>query len=98
MMDYKIKKRLFVKYQIKPSLVSSSLSRNSSGKPLKVAGLTVLACLLLAGQAFTAYYIVGQKDHLHALEQGQDTLKKELTRMLTGMTDRKRQKNEKMGK
>ncbi|MCI4381609.1 hypothetical protein PGIGA_G00253990 [Pangasianodon gigas] len=57
--------------------------RNPNGKALKVAGLTVLACLLLAGQAFTAYYVVGQKDHLHALEQGQDTLKKELTRMLT---------------
>ncbi|XP_017340443.1 CD74 molecule, major histocompatibility complex, class II invariant chain a isoform X1 [Ictalurus punctatus] len=57
--------------------------RSPNGKALKVAGLTVLACLLLAGQAFTAYYVVGQKDHLQALEQGQDTLKKELTRMLT---------------
>ncbi|XP_060771186.1 CD74 molecule, major histocompatibility complex, class II invariant chain a isoform X2 [Neoarius graeffei] len=57
--------------------------RKDNGKALKVAGLTVLACLLLAGQAFTAYYVVGQKDHLQALQQGQDTLKKELTRMLT---------------
>lgn len=89
---------LFVKCKICPSLVFSSLSRSPNGKALKVAGLTVLACLLLAGQAFTAYYVVGQKDHLQALEQGQDTLKKELTRMLTGTTDRKQQNNERMRK
>ncbi|XP_027021050.1 CD74 molecule, major histocompatibility complex, class II invariant chain a isoform X3 [Tachysurus fulvidraco] len=57
--------------------------RNSNSKALKVTGLTLLACLLLAGQAFTAYYVVGQKDHLQALEKGQDALKKEMTRMLT---------------
>ncbi|KAM9496228.1 CD74 molecule, major histocompatibility complex, class II invariant chain a isoform 1-T1 [Clarias gariepinus] len=57
--------------------------RSPNGKALKVAGLTVLACLLLAGQAFTTYYVVSQKDHLQALEKGQDTLKRELTRMLT---------------
>ncbi|KAK3526707.1 hypothetical protein QTP70_032073 [Hemibagrus guttatus] len=57
--------------------------KNNNVKALKVTGLTVLACLLLAGQAFTAYYVVGQKEHLQALEKGQDTLKKEMTRMLT---------------
>ncbi|XP_046715175.1 CD74 molecule, major histocompatibility complex, class II invariant chain a isoform X1 [Silurus meridionalis] len=57
--------------------------RTPNGKAVKVAGLTVLACLLLAGQAFTAYYVMRQKDHLQSLEQGQDTLKKELSRMLT---------------
>ncbi|XP_058264276.1 CD74 molecule, major histocompatibility complex, class II invariant chain a isoform X1 [Hemibagrus wyckioides] len=57
--------------------------KNSNVKALKVTGLTVLACLLLAGQAFTAYYVVGQKDHLQALEKGQDALKKEMSRMLT---------------
>ncbi|XP_062857079.1 CD74 molecule, major histocompatibility complex, class II invariant chain a [Trichomycterus rosablanca] len=54
--------------------------RNSNTKAVKVAGLTVLACLLLAGQAFTAFYVIGQKDHLNSLEQGQENLKKELTR------------------
>ncbi|XP_060742746.1 CD74 molecule, major histocompatibility complex, class II invariant chain a isoform X1 [Tachysurus vachellii] len=63
--------------------VTEPRSRNSNSKALKVTGLTLLACLLLAGQAFTAYYVVGQKDHLQALEKGQDVLKKEMTRMLT---------------
>ncbi|XP_027021049.1 CD74 molecule, major histocompatibility complex, class II invariant chain a isoform X2 [Tachysurus fulvidraco] len=63
--------------------VTEPRSRNSNSKALKVTGLTLLACLLLAGQAFTAYYVVGQKDHLQALEKGQDALKKEMTRMLT---------------
>lgn len=66
----------------------SFLIRSPNVKALKVTGLTLLACLLLAGQAFTAYYVVGQKDHLQALEQGQTILKKELTRMLTGMSGR----------
>lgn len=78
---------LFDKCHIFHSLVSCSLSSSPNGKALKVAGLTVLACLLLAGQAFTTYYVVSQKDHLQALEKGQDTLKRELTRMLTGITE-----------
>ncbi|XP_043113777.1 CD74 molecule, major histocompatibility complex, class II invariant chain a [Puntigrus tetrazona] len=53
---------------------------NSNGKALKVAGLTVLACLLLAGQALTAYLVYGQKEHISALSAGQEKLKAELTK------------------
>ncbi|XP_072524385.1 CD74 molecule, major histocompatibility complex, class II invariant chain a isoform X2 [Salminus brasiliensis] len=57
---------------------------NSNAKALKVAGLTLLACLLLAGQALTAYFVLGQKDHISALEQGQENLKNQLTRRPSG--------------
>ncbi|XP_036431549.1 CD74 molecule, major histocompatibility complex, class II invariant chain a [Colossoma macropomum] len=52
--------------------------RNANVKAFKVAGLTLLACLLLAGQALTAYFILGQRDHISALEQGQENLKNQL--------------------
>lgn len=58
---------------------------NSNTKALKVAGLTVLACLLLAGQALTAYFILGQRDHITALEQGQENLKTQLMRRPSGV-------------
>ncbi|XP_016347777.1 H-2 class II histocompatibility antigen gamma chain-like [Sinocyclocheilus anshuiensis] len=57
---------------------------SSNGKALKVAGLTVLACLLLAGQALTAYLVWGQKEHISALTTGQEKLKMELTRKMSG--------------
>ncbi|MCM8651672.1 hypothetical protein MZO44_16455, partial [Lactiplantibacillus sp. E932] len=58
--------------------------RGANGKALKVAGLTVLACLLLAGQALTAYLVWGQKEHISALTTGQEKLKAELTRKMSG--------------
>ncbi|XP_076861986.1 CD74 molecule, major histocompatibility complex, class II invariant chain a [Brachyhypopomus gauderio] len=57
--------------------------RNPNAKAFKVAALTVLACLLLAGQAITAYFVLGQRQHLSALETGQENLKKELTRKVS---------------
>ncbi|KAA0709848.1 H-2 class II histocompatibility antigen gamma chain Ia antigen-associated invariant chain [Triplophysa tibetana] len=54
--------------------------RSSNGKALKVTGLTVLACLLLAGQALTAYFVWGQKQHITTLTESQEQLKNELTR------------------
>uniref|UniRef100_A0A8B9KD39 Thyroglobulin type-1 domain-containing protein n=2 Tax=Astyanax mexicanus TaxID=7994 RepID=A0A8B9KD39_ASTMX len=40
----------------------------SNKQALKVAGLTVLAAVLIAGQAFTAYMMYSQKDRLNSLE------------------------------
>ncbi|XP_056626375.1 CD74 molecule, major histocompatibility complex, class II invariant chain a [Triplophysa dalaica] len=57
-----------------------STRRGSNAKALKVTGLTVLACLLLAGQALTAYFVWGQKQHITTLTEGQEQLKNELTR------------------
>ncbi|XP_051514460.1 HLA class II histocompatibility antigen gamma chain-like isoform X2 [Myxocyprinus asiaticus] len=65
------------------TIMSPGSSRNSNGKALKVAGLTVLACLLLAGQALTAYFVWGQREHINALSDGQEKLKSELTRKMS---------------
>ncbi|XP_056108575.1 CD74 molecule, major histocompatibility complex, class II invariant chain a [Rhinichthys klamathensis goyatoka] len=65
------------------TILSRGPTRNPNGKALKVAGLTVLACLLLAGQALTAYFVWGQKEHLSALTSGQEKLKTELTRKMS---------------
>ncbi|XP_028839829.1 CD74 molecule, major histocompatibility complex, class II invariant chain b [Denticeps clupeoides] len=47
----------------------------SNKKALKGAALTVLACLLLAGQALTAYMLVGQKSQLNDLGMRMHRLK-----------------------
>ncbi|KAG1931300.1 CD74 molecule, major histocompatibility complex, class II invariant chain a [Pimephales promelas] len=65
------------------TVLSRGPTRNPNGKALKVAGLTVLACLLLAGQALTAYMVWGQKEHISALTSGQEKLKTELTRKIS---------------
>ncbi|KAM9451432.1 CD74 molecule, major histocompatibility complex, class II invariant chain b [Clarias gariepinus] len=50
----------------------------SNKQALKVAGLTVLAALLIAGQAFTAYSVYNQSEKLSLLERRSDRLQ-ELT-------------------
>ncbi|XP_051506488.1 CD74 molecule, major histocompatibility complex, class II invariant chain a isoform X2 [Myxocyprinus asiaticus] len=65
------------------TIMSPGPSGNSNGKALKVVGLTVLACLLLAGQALTAYFVWGQREHISALSVGQEKLKSELTRKMS---------------
>ncbi|KAK7140939.1 hypothetical protein R3I93_015171 [Phoxinus phoxinus] len=65
------------------TILTRGPTRNPNGKALKVAGLTVLACLLLAGQALTAYFVWGQKEHISALSSGQEKLKTELTRKMS---------------
>ncbi|KAG5270226.1 hypothetical protein AALO_G00190180 [Alosa alosa] len=52
--------------------------RRASSGNLKVAGLTLLACLLLAGQAVTTYVLLSQGQHLTALEEGTNTLRRQL--------------------
>ncbi|KAG7484554.1 hypothetical protein MATL_G00050580 [Megalops atlanticus] len=57
---------------------------DSSKKAFRVAGFTVLACLLIAGQALTAYFVLSQKTQITNLEQQSDSLKKELNRRPSG--------------
>ncbi|XP_061691493.1 CD74 molecule, major histocompatibility complex, class II invariant chain a isoform X2 [Syngnathoides biaculeatus] len=45
---------------------------------LKVAGLTVLACLLLASQVFVAYMVFDQKQQIQTLQKNSNDLKREL--------------------
>ncbi|XP_029021581.1 CD74 molecule, major histocompatibility complex, class II invariant chain a [Betta splendens] len=52
----------------------------SNSRALKVAGLTTLACLLLASQVFTAYMVLSQKQQIHTLQKSSERMGKQLTR------------------
>lgn len=52
----------------------------SNSRALKIAGLTTLACLLLASQVFTAYMVFDQKQQIHTLQRGSERMGKQLTR------------------
>ncbi|KAM6953203.1 H-2 class II histocompatibility antigen gamma chain-like [Aplochiton taeniatus] len=52
----------------------------SNRRAFKVAGLTVLACLLLATQALTAYMVIGQKQQIQTLQKNSENMHKQLTR------------------
>ncbi|XP_058504957.1 CD74 molecule, major histocompatibility complex, class II invariant chain a [Solea solea] len=54
--------------------------RGSNSRAFKVAGLTTLACLLLASQVFTAYMLLGQKQEIHSLQKNSEKMAKQLTR------------------
>ncbi|KAK6305695.1 hypothetical protein J4Q44_G00244750 [Coregonus suidteri] len=53
-------------------------SGGSNKRAFKIAGFTLLACLLIAGQALTAYFILGQKNDIKDLQEQSKSLKKEL--------------------
>lgn len=63
--------------------LSSSL-RSSNSRALKIAGLTTLACLLLASQVFTAYMVFSQKEQIHSLQKSSEKMDKQLTRSANG--------------
>ncbi|XP_037531553.1 CD74 molecule, major histocompatibility complex, class II invariant chain a [Nematolebias whitei] len=52
----------------------------SNSRALKIAGLTTLACLLLASQVFTAYMVFDQKQQIHTLQRNSERMEKQLTR------------------
>ncbi|XP_042626556.1 H-2 class II histocompatibility antigen gamma chain [Cyprinus carpio] len=83
-MDEHQDQALFQRVPSQETVVNRGGTGGSNGKALKVTGLTVLACLLLAGQALTAYLVWGQKEHISALTTGQEKLKTELTRKMSG--------------
>lgn len=63
------------------ALVLPGRPRGGSNKrALKVAGLTTLACLLLASQVFTAYMVFGQKQQIHTLQRNSERMSKQLSR------------------
>ncbi|XP_071373425.1 CD74 molecule, major histocompatibility complex, class II invariant chain a [Centroberyx affinis] len=53
---------------------------SSNSRAFKVAGLTTLACLLLASQVFTAYLVFNQKQEIHSLQRNSENMRKQLTR------------------
>uniref|UniRef100_A0A8C7ZJD0 CD74 molecule, major histocompatibility complex, class II invariant chain a n=1 Tax=Oryzias sinensis TaxID=183150 RepID=A0A8C7ZJD0_9TELE len=52
----------------------------SNSRAFKIAGLTTLACLLLASQVFTAYMVFNQKQQIHTLQKSSERMGKQLTR------------------
>ncbi|XP_041710536.1 HLA class II histocompatibility antigen gamma chain [Coregonus clupeaformis] len=50
----------------------------SNSRAFKIAGFTVLACLLLAGQALTAYMVFNQRGQIHDMEKTNDNMRKQL--------------------
>lgn len=54
--------------------INMGTQRRSNNQALKVAGVTLLAGILIAGQAFTAYMAYGQKQQLNTLERRSDRL------------------------
>lgn len=60
--------------------------RTSNSRALKVAGLTTLACLLVASQVFTAYMVYGQKQQINSLQRDSEKMSKQLTRSSPAMS------------
>lgn len=62
-------------------LVSATVTRGGSNKrAFKIAGLTTLACLLVASQVFTAFMVFNQKQQIHTLQKNSEKLGKQMTR------------------
>lgn len=53
--------------------------RAGSSRAYKVAGVTLLACILIAGQAMVAYFLLTQKAEIRLLEEQSDSLRSEMT-------------------
>ncbi|XP_039995209.1 uncharacterized protein LOC120796431 isoform X2 [Xiphias gladius] len=51
-----------------------------SSRAYKVAGLTVLACVLVMSQAMIAYFLLSQRSDIKSLEEQSNNLKTELTK------------------
>lgn len=70
-----------------PLLTSSLLLLLSSGRSsraYKVAGLTLLASLLIVGQALTIYFVLSQKSDVKSLRENINNLESELTKSRAG--------------
>ncbi|KAM7389689.1 hypothetical protein PAMP_023652 [Pampus punctatissimus] len=64
-------------------------TRSSNSRALKVAGLTTLACLLLASQVFTAFMVFDQKQQISSLQKNSDRMGKQLSRSSQAASPRK---------
>lgn len=74
----------FCHTSLSEGLLLSPFLRGSNSRALKVAGLTTLACLLLASQAFTAYLVLDHKQQIHNLQKNSEKVEKQLMRSSHG--------------
>ncbi|KAM6923326.1 CD74 molecule, major histocompatibility complex, class II invariant chain b [Lycodopsis pacificus] len=65
-------------------LVATNQAANAQGgrssRAYKVAGLTLLACVLIVGQAMTVYFVFSQKSDIKTLREQNDNLGSEMTK------------------
>ncbi|KAM7417745.1 hypothetical protein PAMA_017406 [Pampus argenteus] len=61
-------------------LIPTTGPTRSNSRALKVAGLTTLACLLLASQVFTAFMVFDQKQQISSLQKNSERMGKQLSR------------------
>lgn len=54
--------------------------RRGSSRAYKVAGITLLACVLMAGQAMITYFLLSQSADIRSLESQSDSLRFQLNR------------------
>ncbi|KAG7228520.1 hypothetical protein INR49_007694 [Caranx melampygus] len=55
-------------------------NRGRPSRAYKVAGLTLLACILIVGQVMTAYFLLSQKNDIQSLEEQNNNMRTELTK------------------
>lgn len=55
-----------------------------STRAYKVAGLTLLACVLIVGQAMTAYFLLSQKNDIKSLEDQNNKLESQVSQVNSG--------------
>ncbi|XP_047210055.1 CD74 molecule, major histocompatibility complex, class II invariant chain a [Girardinichthys multiradiatus] len=61
----------------------------SNSRALKIAGLTTLACLLVASQVFTAYMLFDQKQQIHTLQKSSERIGRQMARTSQGVAPAK---------
>lgn len=59
-------------------------SSGRSYRAYKVAGITLLACVLIVGQVMTAYFLLTQKNEIKSLEEQSNKIKSDMTRGRSG--------------
>lgn len=59
-------------------------SSGRSTRAYKVAGLTLLACVLIVGQAMTAYFLLSQKNDIKSLEDQNKKMQTQMTKGSSG--------------
>uniref|UniRef100_A0A3B5L8S1 CD74 molecule, major histocompatibility complex, class II invariant chain a n=1 Tax=Xiphophorus couchianus TaxID=32473 RepID=A0A3B5L8S1_9TELE len=57
----------------------------SNSRAITIAGLTTLACLLLASQVFTAYMVLDHKQQIHSLQKNSERMSKQMIRIPQGV-------------
>uniref|UniRef100_A0A3Q0RWT6 Thyroglobulin type-1 domain-containing protein n=1 Tax=Amphilophus citrinellus TaxID=61819 RepID=A0A3Q0RWT6_AMPCI len=60
--------------------VGAPAQSGRSSRAYKVAGLTLLACVLIVGQAMTAYFLLSQKSDIQSLEDQNKKIQTQMTK------------------